>query len=118
MAHSYQEFMETLGLGQAGCHRADASRRTLPPRPWPILPCGSWAAVAIPRDKNGEELQEAHNIAVDSPASVFKKLQHVLNRLQPGWLLLYNDEGPMPHKDARCSSELFRKEMISALKKT
>jgi alkanesulfonate monooxygenase SsuD/methylene tetrahydromethanopterin reductase-like flavin-dependent oxidoreductase (luciferase family) len=63
-----------------------------------------------------EQLQEAHNIVVGSPETVIKKLQYVINRLQPGYLLIYGNEGPMPHKDVLRSIELSGKEVIPGLK--
>jgi alkanesulfonate monooxygenase SsuD/methylene tetrahydromethanopterin reductase-like flavin-dependent oxidoreductase (luciferase family) len=63
-----------------------------------------------------EQLQEAHNIVVGSPETVLKKLKYVINRLQPGYLLIYGNEGPMPHKDVLRSIELLRREVTPALK--
>jgi alkanesulfonate monooxygenase SsuD/methylene tetrahydromethanopterin reductase-like flavin-dependent oxidoreductase (luciferase family) len=52
---------------------------------------------------------------VGSPQTVIEKLKYVINRLQPGYLLIYGNEGPMPHKDVMRSIELFGREVIPAL---
>jgi hypothetical protein len=51
-----------------------------------------------------------------SPESVIKKLKYVLDRMQPGYLLIYGNGGPMPHKEVMRSIELGGKEVIPALK--
>jgi len=63
-----------------------------------------------------EELQGVHNIVVGSPDTVTKKLKYVLERLNPGYLHIYGNEGPMPHVDVMRSIELLGKEVIPALK--
>ncbi|MCH8745073.1 MAG: LLM class flavin-dependent oxidoreductase, partial [Chloroflexi bacterium] len=45
-----------------------------------------------------EDLQEAHNIIVGSPETVIKKLRYIKENLDPGYLLLYGNEGDMPHE--------------------
>ena len=63
-----------------------------------------------------EETQEAYNILVGSPDTVIKKLRYVLGRLNPGYLLIYGNEGPMPHEAVMRSIELLGTKVIPALK--
>jgi alkanesulfonate monooxygenase SsuD/methylene tetrahydromethanopterin reductase-like flavin-dependent oxidoreductase (luciferase family) len=63
-----------------------------------------------------ESLQEAYNLIIGSPDTVTQKLKHILSELNPGYLLIYGNEGPMPHKDVMRSIELLGKEVIPALK--
>ena len=62
-----------------------------------------------------EQLQEINNIIVGSPQTVIRKLTHVLERLSPGYLLIYGSEGDMDHKDVMRSIELLSTEVIPAL---
>ena len=85
----------------------------------------SRAAVAIQKTLPGaggfgkkmsyEELQEVNNIIVGSPATVTRKLTHILDRLSPGYLHLYGNDGPMAHSDVMPSIELLGNEVIPAL---
>jgi alkanesulfonate monooxygenase SsuD/methylene tetrahydromethanopterin reductase-like flavin-dependent oxidoreductase (luciferase family) len=63
-----------------------------------------------------EELQEAHNIVVGSPETVIKKLRYVKKDLNPGYILIYGNEGNMKHEDVMRSIELFGTKVIPALK--
>jgi alkanesulfonate monooxygenase SsuD/methylene tetrahydromethanopterin reductase-like flavin-dependent oxidoreductase (luciferase family) len=63
-----------------------------------------------------EDLQEAHNIIVGSPETVIKKLRYVRETLDPGYLLLYGNEGDMPHEAVMRSIELLGTRVIPALK--
>jgi len=63
-----------------------------------------------------EELQEAHNIVVGSPETVIKKLRYVKKDLNPGYILIYGNEGNMRHEDVMRSVELFGTKVIPALK--
>ena len=63
-----------------------------------------------------EELQDACNIVVGSPETVIKKLRHVKKELDPGYLLMYGNEGATPHEATMCSIELFGTKVIPALK--
>ena len=63
-----------------------------------------------------EELQEAHNIIVGSPETVIKKLRYIKETLDPGYLLIYGNEGDMPHQDVMRSVELLGTKVIPALK--
>jgi alkanesulfonate monooxygenase SsuD/methylene tetrahydromethanopterin reductase-like flavin-dependent oxidoreductase (luciferase family) len=62
------------------------------------------------------ELQEAHNIIVGSPETIIQKLRYVKNELNPGYLLIYGNEGDMPHEAVMRSIELLGTKVIPALK--
>ena len=62
-----------------------------------------------------EELQEHNSIIVGSPETVIRKLSYVIERLQPGYIHIYGNEGDMPHEDVMRSIELLGKEVIPAL---
>lgn len=63
-----------------------------------------------------EGLQDAHNIIVGSPETVINKLRYVKNDLNPGYLLIYGNEGNMPHEAVMRSIELLGSKVIPALK--
>src|ERR671914_190670 len=62
-----------------------------------------------------EQLQEVNNIIVGSPQTVIRKLTEVIERLSPGYLHIYGNEGAMPHASVMRSIELMGKEVIPAL---
>ena len=62
-----------------------------------------------------EQLQGVNNIIVGSPDTVIRKLTEMLDRLSPGYLHLYGNEGAMEHKDVMRSIELLGQEVIPAL---
>lgn len=62
-----------------------------------------------------EELQAVDNLIVGSPETVARKLTAVIQRLNPGYLHIYGNEGDMAHADVMCSIELLSKEVIPAL---
>ena len=62
-----------------------------------------------------EELQEANNIIVGSPDTVREKLSMIVDRLNPGYLHIYGNEGAMDHADVMRSIELIGREVIPAL---
>ena len=62
-----------------------------------------------------EELQEVDIIIVGTPESVTRRLTAVIERLNPGYLHIYGNEGAMPHEDVMRSIELLAKEVIPAL---
>jgi alkanesulfonate monooxygenase SsuD/methylene tetrahydromethanopterin reductase-like flavin-dependent oxidoreductase (luciferase family) len=63
-----------------------------------------------------ENQQEARVIIVGTPDSVIDKLKYMMENLNPGYLLIYGNEGPMKHEDSMRSIELLGKEVIPALK--
>jgi alkanesulfonate monooxygenase SsuD/methylene tetrahydromethanopterin reductase-like flavin-dependent oxidoreductase (luciferase family) len=62
-----------------------------------------------------EQLQEVNNIIVGNPDTVTRKLTQVIERLHPGYLHIYGNEGAMDHKVVMRSIELLGKEVIPAL---
>ena len=64
---------------------------------------------------NYDELRTVNNIIVGSPDTVIKKLTEIIEHLNPGYLHIYGNEGPMPHKGVMRSIELFGREVIPAL---
>ena len=78
-------------------------------------PSGAFAGNA--GDPQSYELQKGHRtIIVGSPDTVIEQLQWVVEKLNPGYLLIYGNEGPMPHEDCMRSIDLLGKEVIPALK--
>ncbi len=78
-------------------------------------PSGAFAGNA--GDPQSYDLQKNHRtIIVGSPDTVIEQLQWVVEKLNPGYLLIYGNEGPMPHEDCMRSIELLGKEVIPALK--
>ena len=63
-----------------------------------------------------EDLQAAYNIIVGSPETVIEKLRHIRQDLEPGYILIYGNEGHMPHEDVMRSVELLGTRVIPALK--
>lgn len=62
-----------------------------------------------------EELQGVDNLIVGSPDTVTRKLTSILERLNPGYLHIYGNEGDMAHEDVMRSIELLGREVIPAL---
>ena len=62
-----------------------------------------------------QELQDVDNVIVGSPDTVTRKLSHIIERLNPGYLHIYGNEGDMNHADVMRSVELLGKEVIPAL---
>src|SRR5262249_30388385 len=50
-----------------------------------------------------------------NPATVTRKLRQLIERLNPGYLLIYGNEGDMAHQDVMRPIELLGKEVIPAL---
>ena len=65
-----------------------------------------------------EQLQDISSIVVGSPETVTRKLTAVIERLNPGYLHIYGNEGHMAHEDVMRSIELLGKEVIPALHET
>jgi len=63
-----------------------------------------------------EDLQDVHNIVVGSPETVIEKLRFVRKELNPGYILIYGNEGNMAHEDVMRSIELLGTKVIPALK--
>ena len=62
-----------------------------------------------------DELREVNNVIVGSPETVTRKLSEIIEGLNPGYLHIYGNEGPMPHEASMRSIELMGKEVIPAL---
>ena len=62
------------------------------------------------------ELQDAYNMIIGSPETVIKKLRHVKAELNPGYILIYGNEGAMAHEAVMRSIELLGTKVIPALK--
>ena len=62
-----------------------------------------------------EQLQEVNNIIVGTPQTVIRKLTHVMERIGPGYLHIYGNEGDMAHEHVMRSIELLGSEVIPAL---
>ena len=62
-----------------------------------------------------EELQAVNNIIVGNPETVTRKLTEIIERLSPGYLHIYGNEGAMEHKDVMRSIDLLGQEVIPAL---
>ena len=62
-----------------------------------------------------QELQDVDNVIVGSPDTVTRKLSNIIERLNPGYLHIYGNEGNMNHADVMRSVELLGKEVIPAL---
>jgi len=65
--------------------------------------------------KTYDELRDLNNIIVGTPDTVIKKLTQIMERLNPGYIHIYGNEGDMPHKDVMRSIELLGKEVIPAM---
>ena len=62
-----------------------------------------------------QELQDVDNVIVGSPDTVTRKLSNIIERLNPGYLHIYGNEGDMNHADVMRSIELLGREVIPAL---
>jgi len=62
-----------------------------------------------------DELQAVNNIIVGSPETVTRKFTEIIERLSPGYVHIYGNEGAMKHEDTMRSIELLGKEVIPAL---
>ena len=62
-----------------------------------------------------QELQDVDNVIVGSPETVTRKLSNIIERLNPGYLHIYGNEGDMDHADVMRSIELIGNEVIPAL---
>ncbi len=73
------------------------------------------AGVGFGRRMTYEQLQEVNNLIIGSPETVIRKLTMIIERLNPGYLHIYGNEGDMAHEDVMRSIELLGKEVIPAL---
>ena len=73
------------------------------------------AGIGFGRKMSYEQLQEVNNLIIGSPETVTRKLTTIIERLNPGYLHIYGNEGDMAHGDVMRSIELMGKEVIPAL---
>ena len=62
-----------------------------------------------------DRLRALNNIIVGNPETVTRKLTEIVEGLNPGYVHIYGNEGPMSHEDSMRSIELLGKEVIPAL---
>lgn len=63
-----------------------------------------------------EQAQEINQVITGDPDTVIKKLKHMIDIVDPGWLILWSREGPMSHANAVRGMELLGREIIPAIK--
>ena len=63
-----------------------------------------------------EQAQEINQVITGDPDTVIKKLKHMIDIVDPGWLILWSREGPMSHANAVRGMELLGREVIPAIK--
>ncbi len=63
-----------------------------------------------------EEAHAAYQIVTGSPDTVIKKLKHIIDVVDPGYMILWGREGPMPHESAMRCIDLLTQEVIPAIK--
>jgi alkanesulfonate monooxygenase SsuD/methylene tetrahydromethanopterin reductase-like flavin-dependent oxidoreductase (luciferase family) len=63
-----------------------------------------------------EEAHATYQIVSGNPDTVIKKLQHIMDLADPGYLILWGREGPMAHEVAMRAIDLLGQEVIPALK--
>lgn len=63
-----------------------------------------------------EQAQEINQVITGDPDTVIKKLKHMIDIVDPGWLILWAREGPMSHANAVRGMELLGREVIPAIK--
>ena len=63
-----------------------------------------------------EEAHATYQIVTGSPDTVIKKLKHIVDVVDPGYLVLWGREGPMSHQTAVRCIDLLTQEVIPAIK--
>ncbi len=63
-----------------------------------------------------EDAQATTQIITGKPETVIKKLKHVIDLIDPGYVVLWGREGPMSHEVAMRSIDLMSQEVIPAVK--
>ncbi|HZA23963.1 MAG TPA: LLM class flavin-dependent oxidoreductase, partial [Dehalococcoidia bacterium] len=63
-----------------------------------------------------EEAHATYQIVTGSPDTVIKKLKHIADVVDPGYLVLWGREGPMSHQTAVRCIDLLTREVIPAIK--
>ena len=114
-----REFMWTMGHRQRGPrehndppgYQSRAAVKVKAQRPLGSVKGGGGLGIGM----TYEQLQEVNNVIVGSPDTVTRKLKVVIERLSPGYLHIYGNEGAMAHEDVMRSIELLGREVIPAL---
>ena len=63
-----------------------------------------------------DDAQETVQIITGDPDTVIKKLQRIIDLINPGTIVLWGREGPMSHKVAMRNIDLLTQEVIPAIK--
>jgi hypothetical protein len=63
-----------------------------------------------------EEAHATYQIVSGNPDTVIKKLKHVIDLVDPGYMVFWGREGPMSHKVAMRAIDLMTQEVIPAIK--
>jgi hypothetical protein len=63
-----------------------------------------------------EEAHATYQIDSGNPDTEIKKLKHVIDVVDPGYMVFWGREGPMSHKVAMRAIDLMTQEVIPALK--
>ena len=63
-----------------------------------------------------DQAQASYQIVTGNPDTVIKKLKHIMDLVDPGYMVLWGREGPMTHEVAMRSIDLMAQEVIPAIK--
>ena len=63
-----------------------------------------------------EEAHATHQIVTGTPDTVIRKLQHIIDVVDPGYMIFWGREGPMSHEVAKRAIDLMVQEVIPAIK--
>lgn len=63
-----------------------------------------------------EDAQETYQIVTGNPDTVIKKMKHLIDIIDPGYIIFWGREGPMSHDVAVRSIDLMTQEVIPALR--
>jgi hypothetical protein len=63
-----------------------------------------------------EEAHATYQIVSGSPDTVIRKLQHIIDIVDPGYMIFWGREGLMSHESAVRGIDLMTKEVIPAIK--
>src|SRR4030095_15428016 len=63
-----------------------------------------------------EQAQATYQIVTGNPDTVIQKLKHIIDLVDPGYMIFWGREGPMSHKAAMRAIDLMTKEVIPAVK--
>jgi hypothetical protein len=63
-----------------------------------------------------EEAHATHQIVTGNPDTVIRKLKHIIDVVDPGYMIFWGREGPMAHAVAKRAIDLMVQEVIPAIK--